>query len=371
MENGPRRSSARRLSIIVLVGAGLCLLAYISPPLLIKYFVKAEEHPSLPHLQTGGTSVVAFLLDNRWKPVLRKTKGLEVDYESAGSTQGINKMISKDFAVGFTHARMTDEQRQAARSAGGDMVHIPVVICAVVPLYNVKELKDKPPVKFSGEVLADIFLGKIDTWNDSALKKLNPDLQLPDTKISVVHRADSSGTTFIFTDYLAGASEAWRKQMGPATNLVKWPVGTGASRNHGVADLVYRTEGAIGYTDLLYSQYGDMQYGAVQNKDKNAFIHAESENMTAAVHGLLADIPDDLTFKLTNTPGKGSYPICGAVWAVCYQNQPAAKQRHVVDFLNWVVHDGQQFAKDMTYAPLPGELVKRAEEKIKLIKTAS
>jgi phosphate ABC transporter phosphate-binding protein len=370
MDNGRGRFSTRRLSIIVLLGAALCLLAYLSPPFLIRYFVKADVAPPLPHLQTGGTSVVAFLLDNRWKHELRKKIGLEVDYESTGSTKGVNNMIAKEFAVGFTHARMTDEQRQAARTAGGEIVHIPVVICAVVPLYNVKELMNKPPVKFSGEALADIFMGKIDKWNDSALKKLNPDLPLPDTKITVVHREDSSGTTYIFADYLHGASATWRKKVGPASNLVKWPTGTGAMRNHGVADLVYRTEGAIGYTDLLYSHYGDLQYGAVQNKDQNAFIHAEAENMTAAVHGLLADIPHDLTFQLTNTPGKSSYPICGAVWAVCYEKQPAADHRHVVDFLQWITHDGQPFAKDMTYAPLPEELVKRADEKIKSIQVA-
>jgi len=364
MSNGPSRFSTKRLLIILLVGSCLCLAVYLAPAFLIK----AEKPPQYVHLRTGGTSVVAFLLDNRWKGVYRSAKGIEVDYASSGSTKGVNNMIEKEYTIGFTHARMTDAQRQAALAKGGEVVHIPVVICAVVPLYNVKELKDEPPVNFSGEVLADIFLGKIDRWNDPALQRLNKGLDLPDAKITVVHRADSSGTTFIFTDFLAGASAAWRQEMGPGSNQVKWPAGVGAPRNHGVADLVYRTDGAIGYTDLLYSTYGDLRYGAVQNKDGTSFIHVEAKNMTAAVHGLLADIPDDLTFPLTNARGNAAYPICGAVWAVCYQKQPAANHQNVVDFLQWITHDGQHFAANMGYAPLPEELVKRAEEKLKSIK---
>jgi phosphate transport system substrate-binding protein len=276
-------------------------------------------------------------------------------------------MIDGKYAIGFTHAALTDEQKQRAQAKGGQVLHLPVVICAVVPIYHVKELKDKPPLKFTGEVLADMFRGKIDTWNDPALKKLNEGIDLPDRKITVVHREDSSGTTFIFTDYLCGESEAWRKEVGPPSNKVKWPVGQGKNRNHGVADHIYRTEGTIGYVDLLLAGYGNLQYGAVQNKDRSAFIHAEADNMTAALKGQLGDIPEDLTFRLTNQQGKGAYPICGCVWAVCYQAQPASNQKMVVDFLNWITHDVQRFAEDMSYAPLPEELVKRVDEKLKTI----
>ena len=204
------------------------------------------------------------------------------------------------------------------------------------------------------------------------VEKLNEGVGLPDAKILVVHREDSSGTTSIFTDYLHGASAAWREEVGAAGSKVKWPAGVGVARNHGVADKVYRTEGAIGYVDLLYASYGDgkLQHGAVRNKGDTAFIHAESEKMTAALKGLIAAIPEDLTFQLTNRPGKDSYPICGAVWAVCYQAQPASDQKRVVDFLHWVTHEGQKYAKDMSYAPLPEELVGRADENIKLIKVA-
>jgi phosphate transport system substrate-binding protein len=367
--------SLKRLTVILLIGAGLCSLAYFGQDRIVAYFVKDTSPPKYERLRTGGTSVVAFLLENRWQAAYQKAKGIDIVYDSTGSTQGVDRMIDQQYAIGFTHARITDKQRQAALARGGEVIHVPIVICAVVPIYNLKELKAKPPLNFTGEVLADIFLGKIKRWNDPALKKLNETVTeqpgarvvLPDTEISVVHRSDSSGTTSIFTDFLASASPAWAKGMGSSRSQLDWPVGQGAARNHGVAELVYSTEGAIGYTDLLYTSFGNLQYGAVQNRDRNAFIRATSKNMTAAVHGLLADIPDDLTFPLTNVRGQAAYPICGAVWAVCYRNQPAANYQHVIDFLEWITHAGQQFAADMSYAPLPEELVRRAEEKIKSI----
>jgi phosphate transport system substrate-binding protein len=218
--------------------------------------------------------------------------------------------------------------------------------------------------------LADIFLGRITKWNDPALQKLNEGVTLPDRAIAVVHREDSSGTTFIFADYLAGASEAWKKAIGPANNKIQWPVGTGMTRNHGVADHVYRTEGTIGYVDLQFAGYGKIPYGAVQNKDKTAFIHVEASQMTAALQASLTEIREDLTFELTNRPGKDSYPICGAVWAVCYQSQPRSQHDRVVEFLRWVTHDGQQFATKLAYAPLPEQLVQRVEKKLERITPA-
>jgi phosphate transport system substrate-binding protein len=361
-----RRTSVIRILVLALVvvggGAGLGLLAYYSPA----FFVKSEAPPSYAHLNTGGTSVVAFLLENNWRGVYRKEKEVEVDYDSTGSTQGVQQMIEKKYAIGFTHAPITRKQREEARGQGGEVVQVPVVICAVVPIYKLKGLKGKPPLKFTGEVLADIFLGKIRRWNDLALQDLNKGVALPKTEITVVHRKDSSGTTFIFTDYLHGASAAWRKKFRAAGSRIEWPTGVGVDRNHGVADTVYRTDGAIGYVDLLYASYGDdvLQHGAVRNKDDTAFVHAESEKMTAALAGQIDAIPDDLTFSLTNKPGNDSFPICGAVWAVCYQEQPEADHKRVVDFLHWIAHEGQKHAASMSYAPLPEKLVKRVDEKI-------
>jgi phosphate transport system substrate-binding protein len=163
-------------------------------------------------------------------------------------------------------------------------------------------------------------------------------------------------------------SPTWEKVIGPAKSDVKWPVGVGGSRNVGVARHVRETEGAIGYVDLLHVFGGQLPYGAVETKDKSAFVHAESENMTAAAESLGGDVSPDLTFSLTNRPGKNAYPICGAIWAVCYRNQPAQKGKAVMDFLQWVTHEGQKFAAHLSYAPVPADLVLRAEEKIKTIR---
>jgi phosphate transport system substrate-binding protein len=363
MEQGRKRTSVLRIVIFLSIGAVLGVLIYLSP----SYFNR-EEKPDLPHLKTGGTSNVEMILANRWRTVYRKEKEVEVDYASTGSTKGIQQLIDKNVAIAFTHAPLSEETRQKAQAQGGAVLHIPVVLCAVVPAYKVKELEGKPPLRFTGEVLADIYLGKIDRWNHPALKELNKDVELPDTKIVAVHREDSSGTTFIFADYLYGASPAWQKAVGKPQNEIKWPAGVGKPRNTGVADYVAKTEGAIGYVDLLHVFHGELTYGAVENKDRTAFIHAQADNMTAAAKSLSGNIPDDLTFSLTNKSGKDAYPICGAIWAVCYQDQPAAQQKQVVDFLQWVMDKGQPYAANMSYAPLPEELVQRATQQIKTIK---
>jgi phosphate transport system substrate-binding protein len=360
-----RRVSVIQIAVIVLVVAGLCLLVYHAPA----FFIKDDKPRVAVDLPTGGTSVVAILWENRWHTAYRKKKDIEVGYESTGSTKGLKGLIDGKYAITFTHAPMSEEQRKTAKGKGGEVVHVPVILCAVVPVYNVK-VKDGKPLKFTGDVLADIYLGKITKWNDPALTQLNQGAELPDTKMVVVHRKDSSGTTFIFADYLAGASEAWRREMGPPASELKWRVGEEQDRNHGVASYVQRTEGAIGYVDLLHAFSGQLPYGSVENKDKTDFIHAEAPNMTAALEEMMPTLPDDLTFTLTNRPGKKSYPICGAVWAVCYQKQPTSTQQKVVDFLQWVTHEGQSFATPMSYAPLPEALVKRVEEKLKSIKAA-
>jgi phosphate transport system substrate-binding protein len=366
VESGLSRVPVRRLVVILLVGVVLSVLVYYAPA----FFLKEDKSPPVNRLRAGGTSSVDLMIQNRWRNAYRKEKGVELDYDSIGSTAGIKRMIDKDLAVSFTHAPMTEEQRANAQAKGGDVLHIPVVLFAAVPIYNLKELRGKAPLKFTGEVLFDIFLGKIVRWNDPALRKLNDNVDLPDKKIVVVHREDSSGTTFIFSDYLSRASDEWREKIGPGSSEIKWPVGEGKSRNPGVAYYVMDTDGAIGYVDLIFATLPDLQlqYGAVENKDKTAFIHAAPENMTAALKGMPAGTSESLTFNLTNQPGKDAYPISGLIYALCYQVQPALLKQKVVDFLHWVTHEGQQFAAGMTYAPLTPELAERAEQKINSIK---
>jgi phosphate transport system substrate-binding protein len=365
MKNKARGFPLRMFSLFVLVVASLCLLVYFAPA----FFIAHDKDVPSGRLNSGGTSAAFFMMD-KWKDVYRKQTGIKLAYASTGSTEGITHTLDKQFAIGFTHAPLTAEQKQIARESGGEVLHIPVAICAVVPVYHVQELEGKPPLNFTRAVLADIYLGKITRWNDPALQRINAGVDLPEKAIVVVHRKDSSGTTFIFTDYLQGVSAAWDQTVGPAGSRVNWPVGVAMARSADPSAYVASTDGAIGYVDLMHTYSGKLSYGAVQNKDQTAFIHAAPENMTAAARGLIANLPEDLTFSLTNKSGKDAYPICGAIWAVCYQIQAADKHQIVANFLHWVTHEGQQFTKERTYAPLPEEIVQRADAKLKLIKAA-
>jgi phosphate ABC transporter phosphate-binding protein len=361
-------TSAKRVVVILVIGVALGAGIYFAPA----FVGKTEPTNPVPatRLRTVGTSSAALMIENSWRTAYRMQKGIEVEYESTGSTKGIDQLIEGKYAIAFTHSPLSDEQRKKAKEKKGDLVQIPVVLCSVVPIYNLKELKDKPPLNFTGEVLAKIFLGTIDQWNHPELKKINAGVELPDTKIAVVHREDSSGTTFLFTDYLAGASPQWQEKVGKANSVITWPVGVGKSRSFDLLDHVRRTEGAIGYVDLVYPYFGALPYGAVENKDKTAFIHAEAKNMTAAAKQHLPSIRDDLGFALTNMPGSESYPICGAIWAVCYQNQPANLRDEVVNFLQWATHGAQQYTSTI-WASLPEEVVVRIDEKINSIKVGS
>jgi phosphate transport system substrate-binding protein len=365
MKTKARGFPLRLFSLFALVVACLCLIVYFAPG----FFTSPDKDVPVGRLDLGGTSAAHFMMD-KWKNVYRKETGIKLTYESLGSTEGVTHTLDRKLAIGFTHAPLTEEQRKQAQAKGGEILHIPAAICAVVPVYHVQELEGKPPLNLTREVLADIFLGKITRWNDPALQKINAGVQLPDKAIVVVRRKDSSGTTFIFTEYLQGVSAAWDQTVGPAGSKVNWPVGEAMARSVDVSAYVASTDGAIGYVDLMHTYSGKLPFGAVQNKDQTAFIHATPENMTAAARGLLADLPEDLTFSLTNKPGKDAYPICGVIWAVCYQNQPADKRQMVANFLQWVTHEGQQFTKERTYAPLPEEIVQRVEAKLKLIKPA-
>jgi phosphate transport system substrate-binding protein len=359
------RTSFKRILILVVIGGLLAAAVYASP----RFLIKEEPTPSFTNLKTGGTSVVSVLVENRWRPLYLKEKNIKIDYESTGSTAGVDQMMQKQLAIAFTHAPMTPEQRNKAKEAGGEVIHVPIVLCSVVPVYNISQLKGKKPINFTGEVLGKIFLGTIRTWNDPELKAINRDLDLPATPITVVHREDSSGTTLIFTDYLSKACPQWKEKFPRGAAEIAWPVGIGAKRNLNLAIEVANKDGAIGYVDLLYTHFRELEleYGAIQNADKSAFLRADRENMTAAAQASLADVHDDLTFDPANRPGSKSYPISGVIYAICYRKQPDASRSLVVDFLHWATHEGQEFAEKMSYAPLPPELIGRVDQRLKLI----
>ncbi len=257
---------------------------------------------------------------------------------------------------------MTKEQLLAAP---GNILHFPSVLGAVVPVYSVPGLDAE--LKFTGAVLADIFLGKITKWNDPAIAKLNPGVKLPGDDITVVHRSDGSGTTYIFADYLAKVSPEWKKRVGVSTAL-SWPVGLGGKGNEGVAGLVKQTPGSIGYVELIYALQTKIAYGAVQNMN-GKFLRASIESVTAAAAAAAGAMPADFRVSITNAPGDGAYPISSFTWLLFYENpKDKSAAKVMVEFMKWALTGGQKFARDLGYAPLPDAVVKLELEALKKIK---
>jgi phosphate transport system substrate-binding protein len=236
-----------------------------------------------------------------------------------------------------------------------------------VPTYNLPDLSHA--IRFTPETLTHIFLGDIKTWNDPKIASINPDLKLPSTPIVVVHRSDGSGSTFIFADYLSKVSPDWKTKVGAATSL-NWPVGVGGKGNEGVAGTVTQTPGAIGYVELTYALQNKLPLGELKNQAGN-FISPTIDSVTTAAAGALATIPDDLRYSITNSTGDKAWPISGTTWAIVYQNMPAGPERKtLVGFLRWALRDGQKACTPLSYAPLPAELVQKAEAKLDLLEPA-
>jgi phosphate transport system substrate-binding protein len=232
---------------------------------------------------------------------------------------------------------------------------------AVVATYN---LPGAPALRFPSEVLAAIFLGTITRWNDPAIRAANPAVSLPDRAIIVVHRSDGSGTTALWVDYLAKVSPEWAQRVGRGTS-VNWPVGLGAKGNEGVAGLVKRTPGALGYVELAYAVTNGLPAAAVRNR-AGRFVEPTIGNTTAAAAGVVATRGGDFRASLTDAPGEDAYPVSGFTWFLVYRDQPdAAKGRALVAFLWWAIHDGQTYAPELRYAPLPTAVVKRIEARLR------
>jgi phosphate transport system substrate-binding protein len=314
-------------------------------------------------LNGGGSSFVAPMM-KKWAGDYHKAHSVEIDYTSSGSGDGVAKMVEKKNDFGCTDAPMNAEQLKQAADNGGDVVHIPLVMGGVVPIYNLPGIEQ--PLHFTGPVLARIFLGEIKSWDDDALTKLNNGVKLPHTPITVAHRSDASGTSYIWTDYLSKVSKEWKEKVGVSTEP-RWPIGAGAPKNPGVAGLVKDTKGAIGYVELLYAlQEKDIKFGDVENKE-GKFVRASPESVTAAAAGL-KEIPENLVIDLNNADGADTYPISGTVYMVLYVKQPRDKAKALKDFIRWTTHEGQDMAKELHYARLPQTLVERIDKKIELIK---
>jgi len=291
----------------------------------------------------------------------KQNANIKIDYQSIGSGGGIKQIQARTVDFGASDAPMTDAELKASPA---ELIHIPTVLGAVVITYNLQGIAK--PLRFSPDVIADIFLGKITKWNDARIKADNADANLRSADITVVHRAEASGTSFVFTDYLAKVSADWKQKVG-ADKSPNWPVGQGGKGNEGVTGQIKQQPNTIGYVELAYAVQNKLPVALIKNAGGN-FVEPSIDAVTAAAAASATTTPDDLRVSITNANGATAYPISSYTYVLVYRQQTdATKGKAVVDFLWWGIHDGEKFANDLQYAPLPDEIVKRAEAKIKSI----
>ncbi len=311
----------------------------------------------------GAGATFPYPLYAKYFSEYHKLTGVRVNYQSIGSGGGIRQLFAQTVHFGASDAPLTDEKLAEFESKfGTPVVHVPTALGAVVPVYNVTGVNE--PLNFSGGVLAGIFLGEIRKWNDPAIAELNPGVKLPPLPITVVHRSDGSGTTYIWTEYLAKVSPDWRQRVG-AGKSVSWPVGLGGKGNEGVSGLVRQVPGAIGYAELAYALQNKIAYGAVQNRS-GKFVLADLDSVRAAAE--LPDFPADTRVSLTDTPAPDGYPIASFTWILVYRDldrnravRSKAEAEALARLLDWIIHDGQKYNPALNYAALPGVAVRASE----------
>ena len=321
-----------------------------------------SAHPAAAQLLLNGAGATfPYPLYSKWFDVYAQVDPTaRFNYQSIGSGGGIRQILARTVDFGATDSPMTDAQ---LAQAPGELLHLPMVIGAVVATYHVP---GQPQLRFTPEVLADIFLGKITRWNAPPLASLNPGVALPDQPIVVVHRADGSGTTAIWVDYLSKISPEWATKVGRGT-AVKWPVGIGGKGNEGVAGQVKNTPGTLGYVELAYAMTNQLPVAAIRNR-AGEFVVPSVASTTAAAAGVAETLPPDFRVSLTDAPGEDAYPIASFTWLLVYRAQlDEARGRALVHFLRWALHEGQQYAASLHYAPLPPAVVARVEATLRQI----
>jgi phosphate transport system substrate-binding protein len=329
---------AREISVKkTLIAVGLLVLAFSS--------AQAQKI-------TGAGATFPYPIYSKWfSEYSAAHPGVEINYQSIGSGGGIRQVSAGLVDFGASDAIMTDEQLAASKIK---LIHIPTVLGAVVPIFNVSGVND---IKFSPDVLADIFLGKIDNWNNARIAKDNPGVTLPDQKITVVHRSDGSGTTYIFTDYLSKISSDWANGPGKGASP-SWPTGVGGKGNEGVAGLVRQLPGAIGYVELIYALQNKITFGEVKNAAGN-WEKASIEGVTEAAASIKV-MPADYRVSITNAPGKDAYPISSFTWLLIpIHAADAAKGKVIKDLLSWIVTSGESEVTALSYAPLPKNVAEK------------
>jgi phosphate transport system substrate-binding protein len=300
---------------------------------------------------TAAGATFPYPIYNKWFSEYAKAHpGVEINYQSIGSGGGIRQVSDGTVDFGASDGPMSDQQLADAKVK---VMHLPTVLGAVVPIYNIPGVNKE--LNFSGDVIADIYLGKITKWNDSRITKDNPGVNLPDKAILAVYRSDGSGTTYIFTDYLSKVNPDWANKVGKATS-VKWPVGIGQKGSEGVAGMVRQTPGSFGYVELVYATQNNIQNGTVKNA-AGKFLKATPEGATDAAAAAAKAMPADYRVSITNAAGPNSYPISSFTWLLIptHFNDPA-KGKAVKDFLTWMLDHGESEAAGMGYAPLPKQV---------------
>ncbi len=312
----------------------------------------------------GAGATFPYPLYSRMFGEYRKLRNVKVNYQAIGSGGGIRQLLSRTVDFGGTDAFMNDrELAEAKSSTGNEILHIPTCLGAVVITYNLPSVGglEGGHLKLTSDVIGAIFLGKIKRWNNPQISELNPGVKFPDMGITVVHRSDGSGTTFVFSDYLSRVNVEWKEKVGRGKSL-NWPVGVGGKGNPGVASLVKQIKGAIGYVELIYAVQNKMSYAAIENRSGNFVIPSlKTVSLAANVH-----IPKDTRISLTDTKAKNGYPISSFTWLIFYKEQhyggrSLKRAQELVSLLWWMVHDGQRYNETLEYAKLPDTAVKRAE----------
>ncbi len=313
---------------------------------------------SAQNLNGAGASAPAPIYSKWFNEYSQQHANVKINYQSIGSGGGIRQVTEGTVDFGASDGPMSDDALKASKIK---IVHIPTVLVAVVPVYNLPGVNQE--LKFSQDAIAGIYLGKITTWNDPYIAKENPGVNLPAQPILPVYRSDSSGTTFIFTDWLSKVSPEWKSRVGAAT-AVKWPVGIGQKGSEGIAGMVRQSKYSFGYVELLYAEQNHMQFGLVRNHD-GKFLKASTSNVTSAAAAYASKIPADFRVSITDAPGADSYPISSFTWLLI--PNPAkdpAKGKEIVDFLTWMLDHGESEAVGMTYAPLPQAIADRVRKTI-------
>jgi phosphate transport system substrate-binding protein len=311
---------------------------------------------------TGAGATFPYPLYSKMFSEYDKACGVKVNYQSIGSGGGIRQLSELTVDFGASDGVMDEKQKAGAK--GGAVLHVPTVAGATAVVVNLPGIK-AGQLKLTPDVLADIYLKKIANWNDKRIAAVNSGTKLPDLTIAVVHRSDGSGTTFIFTDYLAKVSTEWKDKVGSATS-VNWPGDVGGKGNEGVANSVKQIPGAIGYIEVAYAKQNNIPWAQIQNKAKK-YIEPSLEGAAAAAD--IANLPDNMEVVITDSPNANAYPITGFTWLLIYENQTdAAKADAVAQLASWMITDGQKYASPLDYAPLKGAAQKKAMALVKKIK---